>query len=425
MIVERPPFVTLEHGAWAPCATNEIVPVDRTVNGDIITSHQDEEDLWRPRLAPITDDLRGCVAGTVAVVDYDHAATAVFGSTIPTRPNLKGWEVGRKHGVKHNNASVNTRELVCHHPRCRGKPAFRKQWNLERHRHSKHAGEKPYICPFPGCLKGTDKTAFAEPDRLTAHIRRVHRCNQTVKLSCPDSNCLTAPLPLDLLGVHMCKRHYHGSKLPEIFRPAANAASPEYSPCPLWNCSETPPLQELVPHLMRHSKHDLESAEERLRSRNYLLAGGDSCQVRRRKEPAETDETSACSIRRILVRCPMCGYACDNHTAFEDHFDTMHVVRMPQRSHFQAWRQYAGYNPSVKDDVMELKPWMEWFFHPSKGGETLQCPDCVFAIRSREVSMVKHHMDMLADPNEIRPVRRQVLRLYPGFYSHPVWDDMK
>ncbi|KAK4539948.1 hypothetical protein LTR36_009918 [Oleoguttula mirabilis] len=31
---------------------------------------------------------------------------------------------------------------------------------------------------------------------------------------------------------------------------------------------------------------------------------------------------------------------------------------------------------------------------------------------------------MLADPEELRPYRREILKLYPGFINYPVWDDL-
>jgi hypothetical protein len=31
---------------------------------------------------------------------------------------------------------------------------------------------------------------------------------------------------------------------------------------------------------------------------------------------------------------------------------------------------------------------------------------------------------MLADPEEIKPYRRAILKLYPDFATHPVWKDL-
>lgn len=36
----------------------------------------------------------------------------------------------------------------------------------------------------------------------------------------------------------------------------------------------------------------------------------------------------------------------------------------------------------------------------------------------------EHHIGMLADPKDIKPFRKAILKLDPAFADHPVWNDL-
>jgi hypothetical protein len=102
------------------------------------------------------------------------------------------------------------KSLTCNHAGCSYAGAFRRPWELQRHIAAKHMTEKPYWCPVVGCIKGRGAPAFSRPDKLTTHMRTVHR-DKNAQAICPAATCPDTALELDVLRVHI-KLQYPGSK---------------------------------------------------------------------------------------------------------------------------------------------------------------------------------------------------------------------
>lgn len=314
----------------------------------------------------------------------------------------------------------------CLYKECSHLGTFRRRYELNRHIRVRHEGGKSFSCPYRGCFKGRHAPSFARPDKLTAHIRAVHHRQAGQSLICPAENCVAPPLELDLLGMHIKKRHLGIAYSLESLRALANAASPEYWHCPLWNCGVAIRLPSVLTHLLGHSPGELESIADELLSVNYVLVRG-STPVFATPEWAgqHLDSTRIAGVR---VLCPVCALECDDHAAFESHIDEVHLVHRNKQRHFRSWRDYAReHNIWRKGET--LKPWTKW--EPRRAWKRIQCPSCDFyqpVLRIdryyRYKKVVDHHIGMLADPEEIKPYRRDILKLYPDFATHPIWNDM-
>lgn len=322
--------------------------------------------------------------------------------------------------VPHRRTVRRDHALTCPHEGCTHKGTFPRKYELDRHVQVKHQGRNPFSCPVNGCFRGLRPSSFPRPDNLTAHIRDVHHRQPEQRIRCSAHGCTKPPMELDLLGVHIKQSHDRLLKINGTLRAIAHAASSAYLHCPLWNCPKTMPLRSMIKHLLSHPRVELELIEEELLSLNYELE--------REQTPgaSEFEETGAYpqigAIVAVRVVCPICKYSCNDHAAFENHMDETHLVGK-QQSHFQHWRDYArsrnGWKISEK-----FKPWTYWEPQTERDAcGPFRCPSCDFRTRVW-VCATKHHIGMLADSEKIRPYRREILKLYPDFATHPVWNDM-
>lgn len=137
------------------------------------------------------------------------------------------------------------------------------------------------------------------------------------------------------------------------------------------------------------------------------------------------------AIKGIEVLCPMCSCLCSDHASFENHFDTVHAIAASEWLHFQSWKRYR-HGRWMREHQRIPRPWRSLCHAKIETQIEIRCPACEYYIPSgnpqtwgpHRYVKTDHHLDMLANPDDIKPFRREILRLYPGFVTHPVWDDM-
>ena len=336
--------------------------------------------------------------------------------------NLGTFEEASKPG-----SSINIKKrrtdigLQCRHAGCTHEGTFRGHYELKRHIRVKHDGEKLFSCPFPGCYKGTSAPSFARPDKLTSHIRTAHGRQTEKSIPCPATCCQVPAMPLDLLGTHIGHKHRSFDWIADdLLRCYAHAASSAYRQCPLWRCGKVLALSSLVQHLMKHSVEELEEVAEILRAESYVLVKDalphnvtcDGIQI--------ATMTCSCHVLRVEIACPVCSSTFRDHAALEVHIDGAHLVAKDQQEHFVLWQRYAR-GSDVWSTKQKFPPFNSWT--PRKYWHDVRCPACEYS-EKRDPGVVDHQTVMLADPKDIKPYRRGILRLYPDFATHPVWNDL-
>jgi len=310
------------------------------------------------------------------------------------------------------------KQLRCEHGDCL--KTFSRQYELKRHVQTKHGGQKPFACIFPGCLKGSTPPAFARPDKLTSHIRNSRGRDVEKLLQCPHAGCVAARMPLGVLTIHIVNHrriHLFGQdQVPyEYARALVNAASTAYKTCPLWRCGKTIKLALLAAHLLTHPTEELNDGIQVLQDAKYSLKRADCTHT-------AGDESSSClcSISGILIHCPVCNITLGCQANLETHIDIEHLIAPEHRQHFQALLVIAS-----KQDVWlkskKLKPWNAWALRKIR---ISNCPWCLEAVVTSCSYEAKHHLTMQANLETIKPFRREILKLYPAFASHPVWNDL-
>lgn len=168
--------------------------------------------------------------------------------------------------------------LKCPHISCTRKGTFPRTYELEWHIRVKHDGNKPFACPFPGCFKGTTAPSYSRSDKLTSHIRNVHSRHLDKLLDCCVEGCTSTPLPIDLLGAHICHAHsgwcwsfphYHIDD--ERARALHHAGSRAYRQCPLWRCAKLLRLTSFMAQLQEHTRVELSEVVASLASEGYQI----------------------------------------------------------------------------------------------------------------------------------------------------------
>lgn len=133
-----------------------------------------------------------------------------------------------------------------------------------------------------------------------------------------------------------------------------------------------------------------------------------------------------CPVTAVTIVCPVCDAICEDHTAFKVHLERNHYLLRSAAAHFEAWKTYAQALPiwskdaNARENFDTLSVWHTL----CKTTVSFKCPSCDWAKENVGWATVDHHLSMLADPEELRPYRREILKLHPGFIDHPVWGDL-
>lgn len=255
-----------------------------------------------------------------------------------------------------------------------------------------HLRTETFNCPAVNC-KYRGSKAFYRSDKLKSHMGAAH--DEDTMFACPMAGCLSArtPLPRNLMAVHVCNNdHDHDHSRYEQYRAYATAFEywAKIRACPVGNCRKKVLLASLQEHILQHPE------DERRAFRNQIaLEGFDSLNG------------------YVICPAPNCQASLPNLPAFYDHF-TDHVVSDP--NHFRAWKKDVSW--SVYEECERMVPWRSWreWRHYE-----LACPTCGAVSKEGKIT---HQLDLLKDPEELRGCREQVLKLYPVFGSHPVFDDV-
>jgi hypothetical protein len=231
---------------------------------------------------------------------------------------------------------------------------------------------------------------------------------------------------LDLLGVHIHRAHLqsgtrrHGvgqDDKHDNLRAMWNAASPCYRRCPLWRCASIVHLSDLIDHLSHRATWELQDSAAELRLEGYTVIN-DTCKCEA--------QACLCPTTRIGINCPMCADILQTHESLRDHIDGEHLVVEHEKAHFQVWRQHAigSSDFSQSTGSRHWLHWREWERLKSK--MTIWCPrtSCGYFTMRNTSSKIDHQKSMLVAPAAIRPFHQAILKLYPDFITHPVWDDL-
>ena len=307
------------------------------------------------------------------------------------------------------NASL---ELFCPHTDCTYKGSFAGQWELQRHIQAIHEVSKIFRCPFLGCFKRQSVTAFARPDKLTSHIRSMHSVNRLC--ACPIEECRRLPhLPSDLLFVHLNDHLARTHSDDSLLRAICNAVSPFRPKCPIWHCQKVVPIESVHAHLEGHSQEELDASVDALRAQSIGLFVDDNFAV------------------GVFTYCPVCGSPHRRYESLGAHIAKEHVIT--NSAHAESWWNYV--KSLVKSPILEGTCFDDWSFlwkeWPWPSGKEipgakarLVCPFCGVNEGLSTGEVIKHHFHLLSDAATLQPFRMEILRLWPTFASHPVFNDV-
>lgn len=228
-----------------------------------------------------------------------------------------------------------------------------------------------------------------------------------------------------MLYVHMKKAHAptQWDRLSSEHAAVYHAVSPAYRQCLLWKCRKSLPLTDFTTHVKLHCQDDLMAIAAALDAENYVLVKANCPHSGGNPGVNATPSLSCpCPFQALRIRCPVCTVLCEDTAAFTTHLDE-HIIRPEHLNHFQTWRTHAQAKDvwQKSEQFSALIPW-----NLRKDVE-FDCPSCAehwSIIKYRPRVGEDHHLQLLAPSEELKPYRRQILRLYPDFIESPVWDDL-
>jgi hypothetical protein len=305
--------------------------------------------------------------------------------------------------------------LKCEVPGCDHEGSFHRKYELRRHIRSRHGGDQAFTCGALGCFKrGTSRWAFSRLDKLTDHIRAMH-AHAAPFSGCPDKDCGIGPLPLDVLGAHVQRAHPH---CVAEARSILNATTARRRKCPLSGCNNRLfSLDAFIVHLQGHAAEDVHAAR-----RNWCFESPafDFVFLSAMSDAAITGFT-------IGIACPACSTTSSTFEQFQLHLWSSHLFLDSSHGvgHFLAWRDALT---RVKGSLAGILPWENRLL---LRGQVIQCPQCMYSASntSSDNSIFKNtdHPGLMKSLDQIAlelgHVRMQILRLYPEFLTHAIFDD--
>lgn len=258
--------------------------------------------------------------------------------------------------------------IKCEFPGCKYRGFFNRKHDLERHmKKHRNVAEK---CPIVHCDRSFDRY-----DKLLHHLRTGH--DDTCEFICPGKGCSKA-IPFLLVRHHSSYRSRHGS----VVVKAGYKVDPDLRSCPIATCKHNKKLlsySSLQGHLTKHS------LEERIQNAEAMLAAG--------YHPES-----------LALVCPVCKVQSQSYDDFAHHVEDEHIfsdknyaqkMRDQRRTHIY-FGMRDSWNPFVQKDVME------W----------CRLDGDLHATQVRPHTEYAHH-------------RLAILRLWPDFEDHPVFDEYR
>lgn len=308
---------------------------------------------------------------------------------------------------------------------CKHKRSFKSAYELTRHVQTVHGARsaKSFVCGARGCFNGHLPWSFARSDKLTSHIKTVHKYD-TVFNQCPVAECSFGPCPLEVLGVHIQYAHRNL----EEGRAVLNATPCKARRCPMWRCGKHIATDKLMAHILAHASEDIEAAKSSLELDGFLV---------------ESTFQGGITVRAV---CPVCRTVTADAKQFVRHLATDHlyVPNSGGYKHFEQWKTHWKENgPKWKSEVSTLLPWSRITHFPVYDRRVdYQCPYCPFSAKdvrgihmlherrdqqSKRVLIQEHHRSFLRPEAEVVSElchhRMAILRLWPEFVTHPVFAD--
>lgn len=241
----------------------------------------------------------------------------------------------------------------------------------------KHTRSVTYYCPVLSC-----NSTFYRGDKFRNHLVKMHGDDDQATCSFP--NCATGPMPLDLLRLHT---QNHRKVPKDSVCSVLNGFLVSQRRCPLPSCNSTMDISKVHQHLTQHGSACVKENKDAI-----VAAGYD-------------DQT----LEPICPFCNGCNWIHASKNLF-DHIQRWHLVT--DRMHYQVFEQWEILK-FLEELVTAPRLWRFYFFDRY----TLNCQAC-------NESSTDHHRSMLKDIDDIRPFRRAVLRVWPEFSAHPVFDDI-
>jgi len=113
--------------------------------------------------------------------------------------------------------------------------------------------------------------------------------------------------------------------------------------------------------------------------------------------------------------------ACDDYKSLVLHLYGIHLIQAGEQHHYQIW--YDSVAPYCTESDVFLWPWLAWCArHDAPQVVCDVCGNVSNTIGQR--NKMDHHLSMQAAPAQIKPYRREILRLCPDFAWHPIWNDL-
>lgn len=385
---------------------------------------REESVIREPKQAHFVEHESDECMTAVSALASDHS-----GSVEPQRISSDPGPTSKRRGRQQLPNNKNAFRCID----CSNEVTFSRKSDLRRHQRSQHSHEsvKPFVCNAQGCFRKQLPWSFARSDKLTSHIKAEHK-SDTIFSICSISGCSFGPCTLEVLGVHI--RHLHPDH--EYGRAILNATSCKTLRCPLWQCGKNVTAKKLSGHVSGHSAEEVQADLLNVRSEGLVV------------EFAPTDKyaSSAKSSMTIRVLCPVCNKANDNVEHFVDHLWADHLFAVGGAEHFNAWKaDWASKVHSLsRSAILKCLPWGRPAPWSALGNKyDFRCPSCPFIVsdsvyprygrfeqitRERD-AISSHHLSLLRPESvvvkELYPYRMQILRFYPEFVSHPVFDDFK
>lgn len=299
------------------------------------------------------------------------------------------------------NGILRPHRLSCDWPGSRCKLTFKRRYELDRHKRTQHERRQSYPCPALGCNRQGSK-AFYRNDKLKHHVRIVHTDDDS--FACPVKGCQFY-LPPDLLALHLwnhgttniCKTAFSVIswlwQLEELNREGRRRRI-----CPLRDCLEV--LSEpasLARHLLRHNQ------QMRLHESSSILNAG-------------------FSVVTLGIICPVCKLETASHLDFIHHVEASHLIT--DIVHFKAWEKYFSELGGVYP-LSDIPACASWWIRVTETTR-LACPSCNFKrdLARPGLHEISHHFDLLVPPESLRPYRRAILKLWPEFEQHEIFEDV-
>jgi hypothetical protein len=297
-------------------------------------------------------------------------------------------------------------ELTCSVPGCKHEGVFTRQYELDRHVTTKHSDHKPYHCGAINCFNKTLPWTFSRSDKLADHIRAKHH-REVLFADCPAESCNIGPRTLEALAVHIRIAH---PALQGEARAILSVALGKKRRCPWWQCAKHIHCDAFMAHLGSHDPEEILAAQSSLYFEGLALTNG---------TPDATEHGQIGS---------------HGFEQFVEHFWTRHLFldSMNGVDHFLRWKSTLKHHvyQTSGASIITLLPWAvlgtRWSYRET---QPFGCPRCAFSVNYYPGRLVSdHHLDLLRPQEEVVaelfPVRFQILRLYPEFASHPVFNDL-